>query len=94
MIPPPDYRRPSAVAGRTTDAGAGQRPLQAALNGDRKHPAAPRTPEELAAEARAAVNAGGTSSSSETSLGRGAKLRSLKPIMAVPPARRGREAPC
>lgn len=49
MIPPPDYRRPSAVAGRTTDAGAGQRPLQAALNGDRKHPAAPRTPEELAA---------------------------------------------
>ena len=32
--------------------------LQAALNGDREHPAAPRTPEELAAEARAAVDAG------------------------------------
>lgn len=31
--------------------------LQAALNGDREHPATPRTPEELAAEARAAVNA-------------------------------------
>lgn len=32
--------------------------LQAALNGDREHPAAPRTPDELAAEARAAVDAG------------------------------------
>ena len=32
--------------------------LQAALNGDRDHPATPRTPEELAAEARAAVDAG------------------------------------
>src|SRR5215204_1769847 len=32
--------------------------LQAALNGDRDHPAAPRTPDELAAEARAAVDAG------------------------------------
>lgn len=32
--------------------------LQAALNGDRDHPALPRTPEELAAEARAAVTAG------------------------------------
>ena len=78
MIPPPDYRRPSAVAGRTTDAGAGQRPLQAALNGDRKHPAAPRTPEELAAEARVAVDAGGTSSSSETSLGRGGEVTVLE----------------
>jgi uncharacterized protein (DUF849 family) len=35
--------------------------LQAALNGDREHPAAPRTPEELAAEARAAVEAGANS---------------------------------
>lgn len=35
--------------------------LQAALNGDRDHPATPRTPEELAAEARAAVDAGATS---------------------------------
>jgi uncharacterized protein (DUF849 family) len=32
--------------------------LQAALNGDREHPAVPRTPEELAAEAREAVEAG------------------------------------
>ncbi len=32
--------------------------LQAALNGDRKHPALPRTPSELAAEGRAAVAAG------------------------------------
>jgi uncharacterized protein (DUF849 family) len=35
--------------------------LQAALNGDREHPAAPHTPEELAAEARAAVDAGAMS---------------------------------
>src|SRR3979411_1483796 len=33
-------------------------PLHAALNGDRVHPATPRSPEELAAEARAAVDAG------------------------------------
>ena len=32
--------------------------LQAALNGDREHPATPRTPGELATEARAAVDAG------------------------------------
>jgi uncharacterized protein (DUF849 family) len=32
--------------------------LQAALNGDRDHPAVPRTPDELASEARAAVDAG------------------------------------
>jgi uncharacterized protein (DUF849 family) len=32
--------------------------LQAALNGDRQHPAVPRTPDELAAEARAAVDSG------------------------------------
>ena len=35
--------------------------LQAALNGDREHPAVPRTPEELAVEARAAVDAGARS---------------------------------
>ena len=35
--------------------------LQAALNGDREHPATPRTPVELAAEARAAVDAGARS---------------------------------
>jgi len=34
--------------------------LQAALNGDRDHPALPRTPRELAADARAAVDAGAT----------------------------------
>jgi uncharacterized protein (DUF849 family) len=32
--------------------------LQAALNGDRQHHAVPRTPEDLAAEAREAVEAG------------------------------------
>ena len=32
--------------------------LQAALNGDRDHPGVPRTPEELASEGRAAVDAG------------------------------------
>src|SRR5215210_559303 len=32
--------------------------LEAALNGDREHPAVPRTPDELAAEGRAAVEAG------------------------------------
>ena len=35
--------------------------LQAALNGNRDHPALPRTPEELAKEARAAVNDGARS---------------------------------
>ncbi|MDP9269367.1 MAG: 3-keto-5-aminohexanoate cleavage protein [Chloroflexota bacterium] len=38
-----------------------QLPLLAALNGDRDHPAAPRTPRQLAAEARAAVAAGALS---------------------------------
>jgi uncharacterized protein (DUF849 family) len=32
--------------------------LEAALNGDRNHPAVPRTPDELAAEGRAAIEAG------------------------------------
>jgi uncharacterized protein (DUF849 family) len=43
--------------------GEGKRrlPLLAALNGDREHPAAPRTPDQLAAEARAAVDAGALS---------------------------------
>jgi uncharacterized protein (DUF849 family) len=43
---------------------SGARPLallQAALNGERVHPALPRTPGELAAEARAAVDAGARS---------------------------------
>src|SRR5262245_49449013 len=35
--------------------------LQAALNGDRDHPSAPRTPESIAAEALAAVAAGAQS---------------------------------
>ncbi|MDQ3579029.1 MAG: 3-keto-5-aminohexanoate cleavage protein [Actinomycetota bacterium] len=35
--------------------------LQAALNGDREHPAAPRTPADMAAQARAAVEAGARS---------------------------------
>jgi uncharacterized protein (DUF849 family) len=36
-------------------------PLLAALNGEREHPAAPRTPSELAADTRAAVEAGAIS---------------------------------
>ena len=36
----------------------GQLLLQAALNGNRKHPALPRTPEELAIDARVTVDAG------------------------------------
>jgi len=39
----------------------GKRLLQAALNGDREHHTAPRTPEELAAQARQAVEAGALS---------------------------------
>lgn len=35
--------------------------LQAALNGDREHPAAPRTPDAIAKETRAAVAAGARS---------------------------------
>jgi uncharacterized protein (DUF849 family) len=35
--------------------------LQAALNGDRDHPSAPRTPERIAADAIAAVAAGAQS---------------------------------
>jgi uncharacterized protein (DUF849 family) len=35
--------------------------LQAALNGEHEHPAAPRTPEELAAQASEAVEAGAQS---------------------------------
>jgi uncharacterized protein (DUF849 family) len=36
-------------------------PVHAALNGDRDHPALPRTPDELAVEARAAIEAGAVS---------------------------------
>jgi uncharacterized protein (DUF849 family) len=45
------------------DDARGDRPrlLQAALNGDREHPATPHTPEEIATEARAAVDAGAAS---------------------------------
>lgn len=41
------------------DDARGDRPrlLQAALNGEREHPATPHTSEEIAAEARAAVSA-------------------------------------
>ncbi len=51
-MPPRDTRT------RDSRAQAPVRLLQAALNGDRAHPAVPRTPDELAAEARAAVDAG------------------------------------
>ena len=58
--------RPPGEEGPVTmydDDARGARPrlLQAALNGDREHPATPRTPEEIAAEARAAVDAGAAS---------------------------------
>jgi uncharacterized protein (DUF849 family) len=46
---------------RESGAAAPVALLQAALNGDRVHPALPRTPGELAAEARAAVFAGARS---------------------------------
>ena len=45
---------------RTDSMPYGNTSLQAALNGGREHPAVPRTPEELAGEARAAVDAGAT----------------------------------
>ena len=49
-------------AARRTAEGAAYAPrmplLQAALDGDREHPAVPRTPDELASEARASVDAG------------------------------------
>jgi uncharacterized protein (DUF849 family)/arginase family enzyme len=53
----PDHDRAEA------EARGARRPvlLQAALNGDRPHPATPRSPDELAAEARAAVDAGARS---------------------------------
>ncbi len=44
-----------------TGSARGAPLLQAALNGDRDHPATPRTPAELAAEAQAAVAAGARS---------------------------------
>jgi uncharacterized protein (DUF849 family) len=47
------------MAARLQPEGEARIPLlQAALNGDREHPAAPRTPGQLAAEAGAAVRAG------------------------------------
>lgn len=54
-MPPSDTRLPHL------EVQAPVRLLQAALNGDRDHPAAPRTPSELGAESRAAVNAGAVS---------------------------------
>ena len=58
MIPMPDDRHPLSSV---TYAPKAPRLLQAALNGDREHPAVPRTPEELAKEARSAVDAGASS---------------------------------
>jgi uncharacterized protein (DUF849 family) len=59
----PDDRHPSSAMMYTHAAVTASRPrlLQAALNGDREHPAVPRMPEELAAEARAAVDTGACS---------------------------------
>lgn len=46
---------------RPKPGGAVRAAVHAALNGDRVHPATPRTPKQLAAEARAAVDAGAVS---------------------------------
>jgi uncharacterized protein (DUF849 family) len=51
----------SAFGGGTASVASGGPLLQAALNGNRDHPALPRTPAELARDARAAVNAGARS---------------------------------
>lgn len=61
--PSPSSATPTATAGSCRSAPVPASPalLQAALNGDRPHPASPRTTGELAAEARAAVAAGARS---------------------------------
>ncbi len=48
-------------AARDSEGQSADPVVHAALNGDRLHPAAPRTPDEIAAEARAAVDAGAQS---------------------------------
>ena len=66
--------------------------VQAALNGDRVHPATPRTPDELAREARLAVAAGALSvhlhtydESGEQSLAPDACAASVRAVRAVIP---------
>ena len=58
--------------------------LQAALNGDRDHPAAPRTPDELAAEARAAVDAGARTRSLYEGPGRKPSPRPMRSTLSHP----------
>ena len=60
--------------------------LQAALNGDREHPAAPRTPEGLAAEARAAVEAGARSVHLHPYDDQGRQTLEAGPCAAAPPS--------
>lgn len=55
------HRLSQRVRPRPPESRRGRAPLLAALNGDRDHPATPRTPPELAAEAKAAVAAGAVS---------------------------------
>ena len=57
--------------------------LQAALNGDREHPAVPRTPEELASEARAAVDAGAHSLHLHPHDGNGRQTLEAEPCAAA-----------
>ena len=57
--------------------------LQAALNGNREHPALPRTPEELAREAFAAVDAGAKSLHLHAYNSRGQETLEAKPCAAA-----------
>ena len=57
--------------------------LQAALNGDREHPAVPRSPEELASEARAAVDAGARSVHLHPYDGNGRQTLAAEPCAAA-----------
>ena len=73
--------------------------LQAALNGDREHPAVPCTLEELAVEARAAVEAGAGSlhlhpydEDGRETLAAAPCAAALRAVRAACPERRGRSA--
>ena len=57
--------------------------VQAALNGNREHPALPRTPEELAREALAAVTAGAKSLHLHVYDGRGQETLEAEPCAAA-----------
>lgn len=57
--------------------------VQAALNGNRDHPAVPRTPEELASDARLAIDAGATSVHLHPYDGHGRETLVAKPCAAA-----------